>query len=99
MKDTDVFKVLANTTRLQILQWLKEPEKHFPPEENHACSLGVCVGSIQRKTGLAQSTVSHYLSMLESAGLVASTRRGQCTYYRRNESAFADLARKVSTEL
>lgn len=99
MKDTEVFKVLANPTRLQILQWLKDPEKHFPPEENNAGSLGVCVGSIQRKTEMAQSTVSHYLSMLESAGLVASTRQGQCTYYRRNESAFSDLARRVATEL
>ncbi|NER40037.1 MAG: helix-turn-helix transcriptional regulator [Oscillatoria sp. SIO1A7] len=99
MKDTDIFKVLANTTRLQILQWLKEPERHFPPEENLLDSLGICVGSIQRKTKLAQSTVSHYLSMLESAGFVVSTRKGQCTYYRRNESAFSDLARRVATEM
>ena len=29
----DVFKALANPVRLQLLQWLREPERHFPVEE------------------------------------------------------------------
>lgn len=99
MNAKDVFKVLANETRLQILHWLKEPEKHFPSQEVDLHQVGVCVGLIQKKTGLAQSTVSHYLSMLEVAGLVVSTRQGQWTYYRRNEAAFSELARLVATEV
>ena len=101
MNTKDVFKVLANETRLQILEWLKEPEKHFPPQTHDVDmnTVGVCVGLIQKKTGLAQSTVSHYLSMLESAGLVISSRQGQWTYYRRNEKAFSELALKVATEI
>lgn len=99
MEKKDVFKVLANETRLQILQWLKEPEVNFPPQHIDPYSIGVCVSSIQKKTGLAQSTVSHYLSMLETAGLVISTRRGQSTYYRRNEEAFSEFAAVVANEL
>lgn len=95
----DVFKVLGNETRLQILQWLKEPEKHFPSQGVDRRAVGVCVGQIQKRTGLAQSTVSHYLSMLEHSGFVMSTRIGQCTYYRRNEKAFAELADLVTTHL
>ena len=99
MEKKDVFKVLANETRLQILQWLKQPEVNFPPQDIDPYNIGVCVGSIQKKTGLAQSTVSHYLSMLETAGLVISTRQGQSTYYRRNEEAFSEFAAVVANEL
>lgn len=99
MEKKDVFKVLANETRLQILQWLKNPEVNFPSQDIDPHNIGVCVGKIQKKTGLAQSTVSHYLSMLETAGLVISTRQGQSTYYRRNEEAFSEFAAVVANEL
>ncbi|MDY7023927.1 MAG: metalloregulator ArsR/SmtB family transcription factor [Cyanobacteriota bacterium] len=99
MKTADVFKVLANPTRLSILHWLKEPEKHFPSQDASSRHMGICVGLIQKKAGLAQSTVSHYLSMLESAGFVISTRCGQWTYYRRNEQAFVELAKFIETEI
>lgn len=39
----------------------------------------------QAKTGLAQSTVSAYMAVLERAGLVRSTRVGKWTHYRRDE--------------
>ena len=101
METKNIFKVLANETRLEILHWLKEPEKNFPPnhQEVDMHSIGVCVGLIQKKSGLAQSTISHYLSMLESAGLVISSRQGQWTYYRRNEPAFTELAQLVAHEI
>ncbi|ASC71469.1 Transcriptional regulator [Halomicronema hongdechloris C2206] len=100
MDTKDIFKVLANDTRLRILQWLKDPKAHFPNAENGVNETeGVCVGLIQKKSGLAQSTISHYLVMLEEAGLVKSTRQGQHTYYRRNNTALADLAHLVADEL
>ncbi len=99
MNTADVFKVLSNPTRLNILYWLKEPEQHFPVPEVDPHEVGVCVGLIQKKTGLAQSTVSHYLSMLETAGFVISTRRGQWTYYRRNQKAFCELAQQIASEI
>jgi DNA-binding transcriptional ArsR family regulator len=99
METQEIFKVLANETRLHILQWLKEPELNFPPQELDARTIGVCVSSIQKKTGLAQSTVSHYLSMLEATGLVVSTRQGQSTYYRRNEDACSKFVANMASEL
>lgn len=50
---------------------------------------GVCVGSIQEKSGLAQSVISSYLSAMQKAGLLESRRYGQWTYYRRNEEAIS----------
>lgn len=99
MEAKDIFKVLSNETRLQILHWLKEPEEYFPNQEVDPHTVGVCVSCIQKKTGLAQSTVSHYLSMLEATGLVVATRLGQCTYYRRNEEEFSKFVALVATEL
>lgn len=103
MDQVEIFKALSNKTRLSILQWLKDPELHFPeynPEHDKGMQdLGVCVGQIQQKAQLTQSTVSEYLSLLQRTGLVESTRVGQWTYYKRNEVAFKELKKLIDTEL
>lgn len=95
-----IIKALGNDSRLQILEWLKDPEAHFAAAlRAPACvekkidvkKVGICVGLIQQKAGLSQSTVSEYLSLLETAGLVQSQRIGQWTYYRRNQHGFTEL--------
>ncbi|MEM9916517.1 MAG: helix-turn-helix transcriptional regulator [Bacteroidota bacterium] len=79
---------LANKTRMEIMQWLKQPEDNFPPhQEVDGFGQGVCVSFIQEKAALSQPTISQYLKTLESAGLVISTRIGKWTYYKRNEEA------------
>ncbi|WP_141579205.1 helix-turn-helix transcriptional regulator [Actinomadura sp. WMMA1423] len=90
----EVFKALGNPARLQIMQWLKAPEEHFGEWEPIADreAVGVCVTHIQAKAGLAQSTVSSYMSTLERAGLVRPTRVGKWTHYRRDEERLARLA-------
>lgn len=89
------FKALANPVRYRILEWLRDPRANFPVERGIADpdEVGVCVTQIQEKVGLAQSTVSAYMAVLERAGLVISTRVGRWTHYRRNEDAIARLAR------
>lgn len=95
-----IFKALSNETRLQILDWLKEPEKHFPPQEGgDSKKIGVCVSHIQEKAGLSQSTVSQYLLMLQRAGLLEANRYGQWTYYKRNEQALNELSRYIKEQL
>ncbi|MER8102452.1 ArsR/SmtB family transcription factor [Kitasatospora sp. NPDC059811] len=86
-------RAIANPTRLQLLAWLREPERHFPLEEAVADprEVGVCVSHIQAKAGLAQSTVSAYLAELQRAGLVRATRIGKWTHYRRDEARIAAL--------
>ncbi|WP_086564170.1 ArsR/SmtB family transcription factor [Streptomyces africanus] len=97
----EVFKALGNPARLQIMQWLKDPEAHFGAYEPIADrrTVGVCVTHIQAKAGLAQSTVSSYMSTLERAGLVRPTRVGKWTHYRRDEERLARLARAIGTTL
>ncbi|MDL4816632.1 ArsR/SmtB family transcription factor [Actinomadura opuntiae] len=97
----DVFKALANPVRLQLLQWLREPERHFPIEEAIAdpVEVGICVSHIQAKVGLAQSTVSAYMAALERAGLVRSTRVGKWTHYKRDEDRIAWLVAALGRSL
>ena len=86
MNVIEINKVLSNETRMNILFWLKEPEKHFPPhQELKHFKDGVCVQYIGEKSGLSQSTISQYLSMMQKAGLIILTRHGKWTYYKRDE--------------
>lgn len=104
MEPIELFKALSNETRLNILQWLKEPEKHFPKQQAHlpkevSIEGGVCVGDIQEKVKASQSTVSHYLTLMQKAELLESVRYGQWTYYRRNEDTIRQLAEYLKTEI
>lgn len=97
MDKIEIFKALSNETRLHIVEWLKEPDVNFPPQGVHLTEPvdlkgGVCVGSIRDKAGISQSTVSHYLDMLQRAGLLIAERHGKWTYYRRNEDVLSELA-------
>lgn len=94
----EAFKALGNPARWQIMQWLQDPETHFAEYEPIAdrVDVGVCVTHIQAKSGLAQSTVSIYLSTLERAGLVRSTRVGKWTHYRRDEATLAMIAETLT---
>ncbi|MFJ8631666.1 ArsR/SmtB family transcription factor [Streptomyces sp. NPDC093568] len=97
----EALKALANPVRLQVLQWLREPEENFPvnPAVTDPRAVGVCVSHIQAKTGLAQSTVSAYMAVLERAGLVRSTRVGKWTHYRRDEERIAALVEDLRREV
>ncbi|TWR29942.1 helix-turn-helix transcriptional regulator [Mucilaginibacter pallidiroseus] len=99
MDHVEVFKALSNKSRLQILNWLKEPQLNFPEQAYNGYEHGVCVGQIQVKAGLTQSTISEYLSSLQRAGLISSKRVGQWTYYKRNEEAFAALSKLIEQEI
>ncbi|GAL01214.1 transcriptional regulator [Nonlabens ulvanivorans] len=69
------------------MEWLKEPEKNFPPHETlKHFNDGVCVTYIQEKAGLWQSTISTYLTNMEKCGLLISTRHGKWSYLKRNEN-------------
>jgi len=94
-------RALSNPVRMQLLSWLREPERHFSLEGAIAdpAEVGVCVSHIRAKAGLAQSTVSAYLAELERAGLVRSTRVGKWTHYKRDEQRIAQLVATLGRTL
>jgi len=65
----DLFKVLANDTRLRILNALARLEE-------------VHVGGLCEAVGMKPQAVSNQLQRLSDRGIVGSRREGNCVYYR-----------------
>ena len=95
--DLDVaLKALASDKRLKILDWLKDVQANFPPQEHgDPVTEGACNLFIVEKLGVSQPTGSRHLKVLVDAGLVVATRRKGWTYYRRNEDAIASVAERI----
>src|SRR5215470_13412538 len=93
-------KALANDRRLQILQWLKEPTRHFPPQvDGDLVADGVCGLLIAEKLGVSQPTVSDHMRLLVQSGLVRAKRNKQWTFYRRDERRISEFTRSLREEL
>lgn len=93
----EIIKALAHPVRREILQWLKEPEKHFADQE-HPLELGVCAGKFER-CGLSQSSVSAHLATLQRAGLVTSRKVGQWSFFKRNEEVIQAFLKDLDAQL
>lgn len=94
MLSVGVVKALANERRLQILAWLKDPRKHFPPQvDGDLVRDGVCGLFIAEKLGVSQPTASEHLRILTDAGLVRARRIKQWTFYKRDEKRIAEVKR------
>jgi DNA-binding transcriptional ArsR family regulator len=97
---TTVLRALASPRRLQILEWLRDPVAHFPPQrDGDLVRDGVCVIFIADKLGVAQPTATAHLQELARAGLVTAKRLGQWTFYKRNEPAIRSFKRRLRDEL
>jgi DNA-binding transcriptional ArsR family regulator len=103
MDTLSIVKTLSNETRLNILEWLKEPELHFGLQSNLLQGSNfegaVCVGTIADKANLAQSVISGYLAKMHKVGLLESKRVGQWTYYRRDEHNIQRFKENLMREL
>jgi DNA-binding transcriptional ArsR family regulator len=84
--DVEVIKALASERRLMILEWLREPRAHFPPQQDgDLVRDGVCSLLIAEKLGVSQPTCGEHLKVLTRAGLVHGKKIKQWVFYRRDE--------------
>jgi len=98
--DAELFAALASARRLQVLEWLKDPRAHFPPQrDGDLVDDGVCVCFIAEKLGVAQPTATAHMQRLARAGLVRSSRIGQWTFYKRDEDEIAAVKQRIAAEL
>lgn len=92
MQLVEVLKALANDRRLQILEWLKEPTEHFPPQVDGDLERdGVCALFIAQKLEMSQPSAGEHLKVLAQAGLIEGKRIKQWVFYRRNEQRIQEL--------
>ena len=100
MPDAELFAALASARRLQVLEWLKDPRAHFPPQrDGDLVDDGVCVCVIAEKLGVAQPTATAHMQRLARAGLVISRRIGQWTFYKRDEDAITAVKHSIAVGL
>ena len=81
----DFFKVLSESSRLQIVCALKLGEKN--------------VSEIIEITGLGQANVSKHLKILAQAGIVKRQQQGVCVYYQIASSFVFELCELVCDSL
>jgi DNA-binding transcriptional ArsR family regulator len=100
MTNSLAFKALASERRLQILEWLKDPRRHFRPQvDGDLVKDGVCGVLIAEKLGVSQPTVSEHMKVLTQAGLLRSKRIKQWTFYKRDEEAIRALKSAIRDKL
>src|SRR5689334_25400286 len=100
MTSEAALRALANERRLQILAWLRQPRKHFPPQrDGDLIKDGVCGVLIARKLKISQPTASEHLKILSQSGLLKSKRKKGWTFYQRDESAIKKMKSAIVTKI
>ena len=90
-------RALANERRVQVLDWLKTPLTHFPPQiHGDLVKDGVCGVFIAEKLGVSQPTASEHLRILVDAGLIRPKRIKQWAFYQRDERAIRAVKRAIN---
>jgi ArsR family transcriptional regulator len=96
MSIPQAMRALASERRLQVLEWLKDPVAHFPPQvDGDLVEDGVCGVLIAEKLGVSQPTVSEHLKILAQAGLLRAKRIKQWTFYKRDEARIQDVKEAI----
>jgi DNA-binding transcriptional ArsR family regulator len=96
MISTVAIRALANERRLQILEWLKNPRKHFPPQvDGDLVKDGVCGCLIARKLRVSQPTTSEHMKILCQAGLIRPKRIKKWTFYKRDEAKIRQIKKAI----
>ncbi len=95
-----LLRALASEKRLRVLDWLKDPKRHFRPQQDgDRVKDGVCSLFIAEKLGVSAPTAAEHLRILAQAGLVRPKRIKQWTFYKRDEKRIAEVKRLVSGAL
>ena len=78
----DLFKILANDTRLRLLHTLARVEE-------------MCVCDLAASVGMAPQAISNQLQRLADRGIVATRRSGNMIYYRVLDECVIGLLQKA----
>jgi DNA-binding transcriptional ArsR family regulator len=95
--DVELVKALASDKRLLILEWLRDPQAHFPAQrDGDLVRDGVCLLFIADKLGVSQPTCGEHMKILSRVGLIRGTKIKQWVFYRRDETRIATAKELLS---
>ncbi|WP_432156736.1 MULTISPECIES: ArsR family transcriptional regulator [unclassified Streptomyces] len=84
----------AGGRRLDILEWLKEPDRHFPAQRHgDPATDGVTAGAVAARLGVHRRVARSHLALLADLGLLRTKRIRHRTFYRRDEPRIAEVSR------
>lgn len=99
MDISKICNALGNETRFQIVKALKDKAIGTCCDKIQYFENGISVADVVSSTGLAQSTVSQHLAVLEQAGIIIREKRSQWTCFFLNKALLAEFAHEVHKEL
>jgi ArsR family transcriptional regulator len=98
--DMDVIcSALGNKTRYQLIKALKEQSIATCCDRIEFFENGVSVGDAVKYTGLAQSTVSQHLAVLEKANLIRKEKRELWSCYFLNRDVLEEFMVQFKNDL
>jgi ArsR family transcriptional regulator len=90
-----VMSALSNETRYMLMVGLKKRSFQTCCERIEVYENGISVGDAVEVTGLAQSTISQHLKVLEEADLIRREKRGPWTCFFMNENTLKDFMSQI----
>ena len=94
-----ICNALGNKTRYQLIKALKEKSIATCCDRFEFFENGVSVGDVVKFTGLAQSTVSQHLAVLEKANLIRKEKRDLWSCYFLNQEVLDEFMEQMKKDL
>jgi DNA-binding transcriptional ArsR family regulator len=94
-----ICKALGNKTRYRLVKSLKDKTISTCCNRIEYFENGISVGDVVKFTGLAQSTVSQHLGVLEKAGLIYKEKRDLWSCYFLNVKVIDEYLNELSKDL
>ncbi|MCW7942862.1 transcriptional regulator, ArsR family protein [Streptomyces hygroscopicus] len=89
-----MLKMPVSDRRMRILEWLKDPVAHFPPQRHgDLVEDGVTAAAVAEKLAVPRPVAVTDLRLLAAIGLLRTTRIRRSVHYRRDEVRIAEVAR------
>jgi ArsR family transcriptional regulator len=92
-------RALANPTRLQILELLKNPAAFDGPRSADGRPLGVTAKALLKRLRCRQPSLNEQMGILIRIGLVESRKVGRFVVYTRDEERIRQLKQKIIDQL
>ena len=94
-----ICNALGNKTRYQLIKSLKDKSISTCCNRIEYYENGVSVGDVVKFTGLAQSTVSQHLAVLEKARLIYKEKRDLWSCYFLNTKVIEEYLKELKQDL
>ena len=94
-----ICKALGNPIRYRIVKDLQDKSIGTCCDRIQYFEDGIVVADVVTATGLAQSTVSQHIKVLEEAGIIIKEKRGQWTVFFLNRDLLAEFCQALHQDL